>query len=70
MNASGTGSCVRKAGWFSIVVETVRREGRWTSADAAPARKLNENLDMGHDKEASKLLILINERNKATAMPN
>jgi hypothetical protein len=31
---------------------------------------VNKNLDMGHDKEANKLLILINERAKAAAMPN
>lgn len=27
MNASGTGSCLKKADWFSIVGVTVRREG-------------------------------------------
>lgn len=32
--------------------------------------EVNEHLDMGHDKEANAILILINERSKAAAMPN
>jgi len=34
MNDSGTGSCIRKADSFAIVVDKVRRERRWSTAGA------------------------------------